>query len=91
MSSTEQEATTKTRVLLVDDHVIVRDSLARRLEDEPDEVRICAVASLLGRVGQEVVLTAAAPANAIVEVGTKRRAQVALRGPPALTVGGGAG
>jgi DNA-binding NarL/FixJ family response regulator len=28
--------TTKTRVLLVDDHVIVRDSLARRLSDEPD-------------------------------------------------------
>jgi DNA-binding NarL/FixJ family response regulator len=29
-------ATTKTKILLVDDHVIVRDSLARRLEDEPD-------------------------------------------------------
>lgn len=29
---------TKTRVLLVDDHVIVRDSLARRLEDEPDMI-----------------------------------------------------
>lgn len=29
---------TKTRILLVDDHVILRDSLARRLEDEPDLV-----------------------------------------------------
>lgn len=36
MTSPEPTATTKTRVLLVDDHVIVRDSLARRLEDEPD-------------------------------------------------------
>lgn len=26
----------KTRVLLIDDHVLVRESLARRLEDEPD-------------------------------------------------------
>lgn len=42
MTSTDPAATpasadtTKTRILLVDDHVIVRDSLARRLEDEPD-------------------------------------------------------
>ena len=36
MSQTEDTATAKTRILLVDDHVIVRDSLARRLEDEPD-------------------------------------------------------
>jgi len=36
MSPTEDTATTKTRILLIDDHVIVRDSLARRLEDEPD-------------------------------------------------------
>ncbi len=36
MTPAEPTATTKTRVLLVDDHVIVRDSLARRLEDEAD-------------------------------------------------------
>jgi len=36
MTSTDQPTSTKTRVLLIDDHVIVRDSLARRLEDEPD-------------------------------------------------------
>lgn len=37
MTDTDDPTTTaKTRVLLVDDHVIVRDSLARRLEDEPD-------------------------------------------------------
>ena len=36
MSQTEETATAKTRILLVDDHVIVRDSLARRLEDEAD-------------------------------------------------------
>jgi DNA-binding NarL/FixJ family response regulator len=36
MTDTEQSAETKTKILLVDDHVIVRDSLARRLEDEPD-------------------------------------------------------
>lgn len=35
MNDTET-TTGKTKVLLVDDHVIVRDSLARRLEDEPD-------------------------------------------------------
>ena len=35
MSDTET-TTGKTKILLVDDHVIVRDSLARRLEDEPD-------------------------------------------------------
>lgn len=35
-ASTETQS--KTRVLLVDDHLIVRDSLARRLEDEPDLV-----------------------------------------------------
>lgn len=29
-------ASAKTKVLLIDDHLIVRDSLARRLEDEPD-------------------------------------------------------
>lgn len=34
--TTPDSATTKTKVLLIDDHVIVRDSLARRLEDEPD-------------------------------------------------------
>ena len=32
----DTQAKALTRVLLVDDHVIVRDSLARRLEDEPD-------------------------------------------------------
>jgi two-component system nitrate/nitrite response regulator NarP len=32
------DSSTKTKVLLVDDHVIVRDSLARRLEDEHDLV-----------------------------------------------------
>lgn len=32
----DAEASTKTKVLLIDDHLIVRDSLARRLEDEPD-------------------------------------------------------
>jgi len=31
-----ESAAKKTKILLVDDHVIVRDSLARRLEDEPD-------------------------------------------------------
>jgi len=36
MNATDETTKTKTRVLLVDDHVIVRDSLARRLEDEPD-------------------------------------------------------
>lgn len=36
MSDTSDATTEKTKVLLVDDHVIVRDSLARRLEDEPD-------------------------------------------------------
>lgn len=36
MSDTEESTDTKTIILLVDDHVIVRDSLARRLEDEPD-------------------------------------------------------
>ncbi|MBX2850274.1 MAG: response regulator transcription factor [Phycisphaeraceae bacterium] len=36
MTDTEQSAETKTKILLVDDHIIVRDSLARRLEDEPD-------------------------------------------------------
>jgi len=35
MNDTET-TTGKTKILLVDDHVIVRDSLARRLEDEPD-------------------------------------------------------
>jgi len=33
---TTPDSETKTKILLVDDHVIVRDSLARRLEDEPD-------------------------------------------------------
>lgn len=37
MNSTPSSST-KTRVLLIDDHVIVRDSLARRLSDEPDLV-----------------------------------------------------
>ena len=36
MNSIEDTPATKTKVLLIDDHVIVRDSLARRLEDEPD-------------------------------------------------------
>ena len=36
MTETDDTTTAKTRVLLIDDHVIVRDSLARRLEDEPD-------------------------------------------------------
>ena len=36
MNDTSDATTEKTKVLLVDDHVIVRDSLARRLEDEPD-------------------------------------------------------
>ncbi len=36
MTSTEETTTKKTKILLVDDHLIVRDSLARRLEDEPD-------------------------------------------------------
>ena len=34
--ATTESAGTKTKILLIDDHVIVRDSLARRLEDEPD-------------------------------------------------------
>lgn len=34
----DTSADNKTRVLLVDDHSIVRDSLARRLEDEPDMI-----------------------------------------------------
>lgn len=38
MTDTPPPTTTKTRVLLIDDHLIVRDSLARRLEDEPDLV-----------------------------------------------------
>ena len=36
MTSTEETTIKKTQILLVDDHVIVRDSLARRLEDEAD-------------------------------------------------------
>ncbi|MEO0475165.1 MAG: response regulator transcription factor [Planctomycetota bacterium] len=36
MNDTPEATTEITKVLLVDDHVIVRDSLARRLEDEPD-------------------------------------------------------
>ena len=36
MNDTPDATSEKTKVLLVDDHVIVRDSLARRLEDEPD-------------------------------------------------------
>ncbi|MFK7790689.1 MAG: response regulator [Phycisphaeraceae bacterium] len=39
MNTAEQttpDSDTKTKILLVDDHVIVRDSLARRLEDEVD-------------------------------------------------------
>lgn len=36
MNDTSDATSEKTKVLLVDDHVIVRDSLARRLEDEPD-------------------------------------------------------
>lgn len=36
MTSTEETTNKKTKILLVDDHLIVRDSLARRLEDEPD-------------------------------------------------------
>lgn len=36
MNDTAETSDTKTKILLVDDHVIVRDSLARRLEDEPD-------------------------------------------------------
>ncbi|MEM6257749.1 MAG: response regulator transcription factor [Planctomycetota bacterium] len=38
MTSTDDitQNSTATKILLIDDHVIVRDSLARRLEDEPD-------------------------------------------------------
>lgn len=37
-ASSDADTRTKTKILLVDDHVIVRDSLARRLEDEADLV-----------------------------------------------------
>lgn len=36
MNSIEDNTTFVTKILLIDDHVIVRDSLARRLEDEAD-------------------------------------------------------
>lgn len=36
IATASESQATKTRVLLIDDHVLVRESLARRLEDEPD-------------------------------------------------------
>ncbi|MEM1354290.1 MAG: response regulator transcription factor [Planctomycetota bacterium] len=36
IATASESQATMTRVLLIDDHVLVRESLARRLEDEPD-------------------------------------------------------
>ena len=50
------------RVLLIDDHVLVRDSLARLLEDEPD----LACPQTAGDAGQGLELIAKAPFDVVV-------------------------